>query len=287
MKRRTLLEIAVVVLGSILSAFAVYVFVTPASFAPSGVEGISVMLQQNTGINAGYWSIVFNAPLLVIAWFKLNRKYVIYTILFTVVSSLGMILMELLQIPVYHAGIHIWIPALVSGVLMGFRTGSIMRFGGSTGGLDVLASLIQKSRPYLNVEIPISVLSYIVVGCSYFYYGDINSVLLSVFMIFVFTQTMTRVLHSSRSAVEAKIITNHPEQFREDIILNLKHGATVLAGKGMYSGEEKTMIVTIINIRQMNELNRLARKYPGSFVYYSPVTGVLGNFRWKKDDAAI
>ncbi len=287
MRKRIFLEVAVVILGSLLSAFAVYVFVTPASFAPSGIDGISVMLQQTTGLNAGYWSILFNAPLLLIAWFKLNRKYVLYTILFTVVSSLGMIIMELLQVPVYHAGIHIWIPALVSGVLMGFRTGSIMRFGGSTGGLDILASLIQKSRPHLNVEIPISILSYIVVGCSYFFYGDINSILLSVFMIFVFTQTMTRVLHSSRSAVEAKIITSHPTQFREDIILNLKHGATILDGKGMYSGDEKSMIISIINIRQMGELNRLAQKYPGSFVYYSPVTGVLGNFRWKKDDIAM
>jgi len=286
-KRTVLTEVSIIIAASLLSAFAMHVFVLNASFAPSGIEGIATMLQQGTGISAGYFSMVFNIPLLLFAWFKLNKKYVIYTLLFTVVSSVGMILMEALQVPAYDAGSHIWIPALVSGVLMGFRTGCIIRYGGSTGGLDIIGGLIQKGRPYLAVEAPISVLSYIVVGCSYFVYRDINSILLSMLQIFVFTQAMSKVLHSSRSAVEAKIVTTQPDSFKEDILQNLKHTATVLEGQGMFSGEKKYMIITIINVRQMNELSKIARKYPGSFVYFSPVNGILGNFRWKKHDIPV
>ena len=55
--------------------------------------------------------------------------------------------------------------------------------------------------------------------------------------------------------------------------------------KGMFTGEEKSMIVTIININQMDELIKLSRKYPNSFVYFSEVNGVWGNFRWRKHDA--
>ena len=286
-KRTVLMEVSIIVAASILSAFAMHVFVLNASFAPSGIEGIATMLQQGTGISAGYFSMVFNIPLLLFAWFKLNKKYVVYTLLFTVVSSVGMILMEALQVPAYDAGSHIWIPALVSGVLMGFRTGCIIRYGGSTGGLDIIGGLIQKGRPYLAVEAPISVLSYIVVGCSYFVYRDINSILLSMLQIFVFTQAMSKVLHSSRSAVEAKIVTTQPDSFKEDILQNLKHTATVLEGQGMFSGDKKYMIITIINVRQMNELTKIARKYPGSFVYFSPVNGILGNFRWRKYDIPV
>lgn len=277
-------EVVIVTLCSLLSAAAMHIFVLNASFAPSGIEGIATMLQQTTGISAGYYSMVFNVPLLLFAWFKLNKKYVVYTLLFTVISSVGMILMESLRMPAYDAGDQIWIPAVVGGVLMGFRTGCIIRYGGSTGGLDILGGLIQKSRPYLEVETPISILSYIVIACSYFVYKDITSILLSMLMIFVFTQAMAKVLHSSRSAVEAKIVTTEPDRFKEDILLNLKHTATVLEGEGMFSGQKKYMIITIINIRQMNELNKIARKYPGSFVYFSPVNGILGNFRWNKHD---
>lgn len=287
MKKTIAAEAAAITLCSILSAFTMHIFVLPASFAPSGVEGIATMLQQLTGWSAGYYSMLFNIPLLLFAWFKLNKKYVIYTLLFTVVSSVAMIFLELWQIPVYNAGQQIWIPAVVSGVLMGMRTGLIIRAGGSTGGLDIIGGLIQKKRPYLEVETPISILSYIVIGCSYFLYREINSILLSMLQIFVFTQAMGKVLHSSRSAVEAKIITNDPERFKEDILLNLKHSATVIEGQGMFSGEKKAMIITIINVRQMNELTKISKKYPGTFVYFSAVNGVLGNFRWRKDDAAV
>lgn len=287
MKKTIVNEVLIIVLCSLLSAFAMHVFVLPASFAPSGVEGIATMLQQTTNLSAGYYSMIFNVPLLLFAWFKLNKKYVAYTLLFTVVSSVGMILMEALKVPAYHADIQIWIPAVVSGVLMGFRTGMIIRMGGSTGGLDIIGSLIQKSRPYLEVETPISILSYIVIGCSYFVYRDINSILLSMLQIFVFTQAMGKVLHSTRSAVEAKIITTEPQRFKEDILLNLKHTATVIEGEGMFSGKKKYMIITIINVRQMNELTKIVQKYPGTFVYFGSANTVLGNFRWNKDDIPV
>lgn len=287
MKRSAVNEVLIITLCSLLSALAMHVFVLQASFAPSGVEGIATMLQKVTGLSAGYYSMIFNVPLLLFAWFKLNKKYVVYTLLFTVISSVGMILMDALDVPVYRAGQHIWIPAVVSGVLMGFRTGMIIRMGGSTGGLDIIGCLIQKGKPYLEVETPISILSYIVIGCSFFVYRDVNSILLSMLQVFVFTQAMGKVLHSTRSAVEAKIITNDPEQFKEDILLKLKHSATVLQGSGMFSGEKKYMIITIINVRQMNELTKIVRKYPGTFVYFGTANTVLGNFRWNKDDIPI
>ena len=287
MKKSVVNEVLIITLCSLLSAFAMHVFVLQASFAPSGVEGIATMLQKVTGLSAGYYSMIFNVPLLLFAWFKLNKKYVVYTLLFTVISSVGMILMDALDVPVYRAGQHIWIPAVVSGVLMGFRTGMIIRMGGSTGGLDIVGCLIQKGKPYLEVETPISILSYIVIGCSFFVYRDVNSILLSMLQLFVFTQAMGKVLHSTRSAVEAKIITNDPEQFKEDILLKLKHSATVLQGSGMFSGEKKYMIITIINVRQMNELTKIVRKYPGTFVYFGTANTVLGNFRWNKDDIPI
>jgi uncharacterized membrane-anchored protein YitT (DUF2179 family) len=108
---------------------------------------------------------------------------------------------------------------------------------------------------------------------------------MSVIQMLIFNLAMNSVLKTTRNAVEVRIITSDPEQFREDIIFNLKHGATVMDCKGMFTGEDKSMIVTIININQMDELIKLSRKYPNSFVYFSEVNGVWGNFRWRKHDA--
>jgi hypothetical protein len=86
------------------------------------------------------------------------------------------------------------------------------------------------------------------------------------------------------SAVEVKIVTKHPENIKNDIIYNLKHGATVVESHGMYTEEKSYMVMSVINIRQIPELYEILRKYPGTFAYYGDVGGVRGNFRWKSTD---
>ena len=84
-------DILLLIVAAFLSAIGLYTFVNPANFAPSGVDGISMMVQKLSGINMGYISLAINIPLLIVAWFFISKKYVVYTSLFTVVSSVAMI----------------------------------------------------------------------------------------------------------------------------------------------------------------------------------------------------
>lgn len=282
---RTAIDILLIIVAAFLSAIGLYTFVNPANFAPSGVDGISMMVQKLTDINMGYVSLAINLPLLVIAWFFISRKYVVYTSLFTGVSSVAMIVMEKINMYEYMTENHVWIAVFASGIMLGARTAIMIRIGGSTGGVDIIACIVQKKKPYMNIETLISIFCYVTIGISFFVYRNIESVIMSVIQTLIFNLAMNSVLKTTRNAVEVRIITSDPEQFKEDILLNLKHGATLMDCKGMFTGEEKSMIVTIININQMDELIKLSRKYPNSFVYFSEVNGVWGNFRWRKHDA--
>ena len=282
---RTVTDILLIVIAAFLSAVGLYTFVNPANFAPSGVDGISLMVQKLTEINMGYVSLAINVPLLIIAWFFISRRYVIYTSLFTVVSSVAMIIMEKINMYEYVTDNHVWIAVFASGIMLGVRTAIMIRIGGSTGGVDIIACIVQKRKPYMNIETLISIFCYVTIGISFFVYRNIESVIMSVIQTLIFNLAMNSVLKTTRNAVEVRIITSDPEQFKDDILLNLKHGATLMDCKGMFTGEEKSMIVTIININQMDELIKLSRKYPNSFVYFSEVNGVWGNFRWRKHDA--
>ena len=244
-----------------------------------------MMVQKLTEINMGYVSLAINVPLLIIAWFFISRRYVIYTSLFTVVSSVAMIVMEKINMYEYVTENHVWIAVFASGIMLGVRTAIMIRIGGSTGGVDIIACIVQKRKPYMNIETLISIFCYVTIGISFFVYRNIESVIMSVIQTLIFNLAMNSVLKTTRNAVEVRIITSDPEQFKDDILLNLKHGATLMDCKGMFTGEEKSMIVTIININQMDELIKLSRKYPNSFVYFSEVNGVWGNFRWRKHDA--
>ena len=283
-KLRYVIDVFLIIVAATLSAVGLYTFVNPANFAPSGVDGISMMIQKLTGFNMGYVSLAINIPLLIVAWFFISKKYVIYTSLFTVISSVAMIVMEKINMYEYITENHVWIAVFASGIMLGVRTAIMIRIGGSTGGVDIIACIVQKKKPYMNIETLISIFCYVTIGVSFFVYQNIESIIMSVVQTLIFNLAMNSVLKPTRNAVEVRIITNNPEQFKDDILINLKHGATVIDCHGMYTGEDKAMIVTIINIHQMDELIKLSRKYDSSFVYFSDVNGVWGNFRWNKSD---
>ncbi len=279
-------DIFIIIFASFIGALSLHTFVNPAGFAPTGVEGLSLMTQKVFGINMGYVSMMINVPLLIFAWFFINKKYVVYTLIYTLVSGGMLILMEQFGMPTFETA-NTWVSVFASGILSGARTAFLIKLGGSSGGVDIVASVIQKKHPYINIETLITATSYVVIGISFFVYGNLESVLMSVVQMLIFNLAMNSLLKSSRNAVEVRIITGDPVHFREDILQFLKHGATTLECKGMYTGDDKTMIVTVINIRQMSDLIKLSRKYPGSFIYFSDVSGVWGNFRWNKWDKVM
>lgn len=282
---QVIMDLFLIIVASVLSAIGLYTFVNPANFAPSGIDGIAMMLQKLTDINMGYISLAINIPLLIMAWFFISKKYVVYTTLFTVISSVMLILVEKFDFYQYISQNNAWIAVLASGIILGVRTAIMIKIGGSSGGVDIVSCVIQKKKPYLNIENLISIFCYIIIGISFFVYGNIESIIMSVAQMLIFNFAMNYMLKTTRNAVEARIITSNPDAFKEDIINNLKHGATVIDCKGMFTGDDKKTIVTIINLRQMDDLIKISKKHPNSFIYFSEVNGVWGNFRWNKSDA--
>lgn len=284
--KRESINLACTIVAALMSAFGMHYFVTSNNFAPAGLDGVATMIGHLAGVNPAYFILALNLPLLVVAWFVLKRRYVIYTVLFTVISSGAMLIFEAVGMPTFSSGEGL-MAAIFSGALFGLRTGLMLRISASSGGIDIIAGMINKKYPYRNIENVIAAICYFIIAVSYFVYDrNVMSVLLSVVQMFVFERASGVMLRENRNAVEVKIITKNPEEIRDDIIYNLKHGATVVESYGMYTDERSFMIISIINIRQIPELFEILKKYPNTFAYYDNVDGVRGNFRWKSMDIA-
>lgn len=283
-KTKIFTEIFLTLLSAIISALTLHVFVYNNKFAPSGVDGIATMLQEITQINAGIYYFVLNIPLLIIAWFFLDKRFVVYTVLFTVLSSAFIYLLAEINFYQYKAENERLLAAIFSGILLGIRTGIMIRLGSSTGGVDIVASIFQKRNTHINIERIISVICYAIILASFIVYKDLNSILLSFVQMYIFEWGVNFVMKDNRDAVEFKIITKYPEELKQEILFELKHGATVMESKGMFTGEDSNMIISIVNQRQIPEFLKIINKYPKTFVYYSKVMGVRGNFRWRKSD---
>ncbi len=277
-------NIALTVISALLSALTLHVFVADAGFAPSGVDGIATMLQHITGISMGLFTFAINMPLLIIALFVLKKRYVIYTVLFTVFSSGFLVVLEKMNFYQFEHTDEGLLIALISGALLGIRTAIMLKIQASSGGIDIIAGFIQKYSSHINIERIITAICWIISLLSIFVYKNTLSIILSFIQMFVFDRAADYVLKDTRHAVEFKIITKDPDKLIHNIIYELKHGATIVESRGAFSDDSSYMITTIINIRQIPELLNIVKKEDGAFVYYTEAKGITGNFRWNRDD---
>ena len=282
--KKEITNVLIALISSVISAVGIYFFVEPYNFAPSGVDGISALLRQLTGdkINVGIFNIAINTPLLIIAWFVLKRRYVIYTGIYMVFSSLLINVLHILNVPVPEIT-NALIPAIFAGVAQG-GTALMLKIGGSSGGVDVVGCMIQTKMRHVKVERIIAILSYVIVALTYVVFWELEAVLLSAIEVFVCEQISASVLRSSRSAVKFEVITDEPEEICEEIINNLKHGATLIKGQGVFSEQEKAVIVVVINYYQLADFLQIISSHKNTFAYYVDVMGVKGNFDWAKDE---
>lgn len=286
---RTLLMLLFAVTVSFVS---LYVFVIPAEFAPSGIDGISTILYKITGINIGWFKLCINIPLMILALIYLKRRYVIYVIIFTLFDSFGVILLESFHfytfipdsLDITQAVGYRLIAAIFAGVALGVSTAVMLKIDCSTGGVDIIGCLVNLKKPNFNIERVVSIICYCVIICSYFVYHDLTSILLSVIQIFVYEWTVSAILRKERYAFEVKIITKEPEKIRDEIIYKHHHSATIVNAKGMYSNDDYYMVITVLNSRNMSEFMNTMKKHPETFIYITDGIRVQGDFHFGDSD---
>ena len=150
-------------IAAFVSATALHVFVYPANFVPLGLEAVVTMLYSLfPSVNAGYFNLILNAPLIIFAIIKLNKKYVFFSVWFTIISSLFLILLDAVSFPQYLEDERL-LAAIFAGIMLGIRTGLMLRIGSSTGGVDIIAVIFQKKLPQVNIE---RIIACIIFNCS-------------------------------------------------------------------------------------------------------------------------
>lgn len=281
-----------VFIAASIASLYLHAFVTPARFAPSGIDGLCMILFEITGLNMGWFKLIINIPLLILAWIFLKKRYVFHVMLFTLLVSVGVIFWESISFYTFiptdltdaeMVGYRL-MAALVSGVLLGLHIGILLKRGYSSGGVDIIAGLFHIWKPQWNIERLISICSYIIVGISYLVYWDLTSIFLSIIQIFVGEWTIAGILRRERYAIEVKVVTKHPEEIRDEILYKYQHSATILSAKGMYSGEDYFMVVSVMNSRDITGFINGMKKYPDTFVYFSGGVRVQGEFHFNEHE---
>jgi uncharacterized membrane-anchored protein YitT (DUF2179 family) len=271
MKKDDFRQLVIIIIGSIIISAAFNLFFIPHNILSSGLSGIAIMLGLITPFDTGLLNFVLNLPLLIIGTLKLGKRFIIFTIISVVVTSLGLYI-----IPVTPIGSEPILSSIFGGVLGGLGAGVILKVSGSSGGFDIVAVLLTRKK-----DIPLgsilSGLNAIVVIFSGFIFGW-DSALNTLIGIYASGKVIDTI-HTRHIKLTLMIVTKKGEVIQKKLLENFYRGITIMEGYGAYTGERKKILMTVITRYQLTEIKKLIKEIdPQAFVNITETKEVLGSF---------
>jgi uncharacterized membrane-anchored protein YitT (DUF2179 family) len=268
-----------IMLGTAVYAFGLHYFLIPNQLMEGGVTGIGVLLNYAAGWPLSITTLVLNIPLFLLGWRTLGKFQMIYTILGTVSLSSFLALMEWFIrlgwiVPFKSSGDHMLI-ALYAGATLGAGLGIVFRFGGTTGGIDIIARILSRKRGYSMGQI-ILFFDAIIIGLSLFYIS-LEKVLYTLVVVFVASKLIDFIQDGSYSAKAFSIISDHSAAIATAITQELERGVTLMQAKGAFSGQDKEVVYCVVGRYETRRLKGIVRKIdPHAFIVINDVHDVLG-----------
>ena len=273
-------------LSAFLVSFAAHALITPNDFTIGGISGVAILLDKAVGVPQSVTILGVNLPLVILSFFFVKRRFSILSAINIGLQSIFLLLMETV-IPDFVVefttnGEKIF-AALSAGLCVGAAIAFAFKAGGSTGGTDILAVLIQKKIAAASIANMIFIINCVVIACSLFVFqGDtlaetLLPIMMAAFEAYIESRTNESVTNGFHSAREFRIITDKPEEMASALMHELSRGVTSLPATGMYTKFTHTMLLCVVHRRQVVALKRIMKRVdPDSFAVMSNVSQVLG-----------
>lgn len=287
-------EYSLITLGILLYVTGWAVFLVPNNLVGGGVSGVASIIQYGTRgfIKIGTTYFVINAILLVIALFTLGKSFGGKTVFAVILASVGLnvfqdlIPAEIIQTLAIDNGKLM--STIMGGIMVGVGIGLTMSQGGSSGGTDIIALIVNKyrnvspGRMILLMDVVIILSSMLVP--SYTADGDllpwtekVTTVVYGFILVMVNSTVIDLYLSGSRQSVQVFILSKKYEQIADTITHELRRGVTVLDGKGWYTKHSTEVLMVITRKTDLSILLRAIKSIdPDAFLSVSSVTGVYG-----------
>ncbi len=268
------------VIGGIIYGIGLNVFVGPIHLYMGGLTGIAQILNTilsgilPAGVNVtGLFVLLINIPLLFLAFKAMNRVFFQKTVLTIIAETIALSLIPIPSAPLADNPLTL---SLFGGIISGIGAGIILRYGGSSGGVDIIGIYMALKRPNVSVgKLSAIIALFVFLYCFVFY--PFETVLYSVIYTMLCTLIMDKV-YLQNIKVAVLVITKKPDHWAY-INNELQRGATVWRGIGAYSGEDTYIIYSVVSKYEMPILRgHLRRNDPNSFMVSWDHVQVGGNF---------
>ena len=271
-----------IALGAAIYAFGFVNFNMVNHLAEGGISGITLIFHALFKLNPAYTQILFNIPLFIFGVKIFGKRGMIYTIHGTVCLSVFIWLFQRMSFSIDLAHDTL-IAALLAGIFAGIGGGIVFRFGGTTGGGDIIGRYFEQKKG-LALGQTLFVFDIVVLTLSLSYI-DIQHMMYTVIASFVFSQVVAVVQNGGYTVRGMLIISSKYTEISQKITDEIGRGATYLKAEGVYSGQETKVIYVVLSPVQVQAVKAiLAEIDPDAFVSIINVHEVIGSgFTYTED----
>ena len=280
----TVKDYLILTVASFLFAFAWEGFMIPNGMSAGGMMGLCTIVQYATGgfIQAQYSYIVINAVLIIVAVLAMGIGFGFKTIYCIVVSSLAMGLVGSLDFLHSAPGEFLFIQERVlipvfAGAIEAIGIGLILRYGGSTGGTDIISLMVNK---YWPISLSMIYLVTDVIICSLLLFlpeKNFSDMCYGLEELVVFSLMIDIVVGGKRSSYQLLVFSEHYKEIANHIITNMDRGVTLLKAQAWYTKKDKDVLLILINQKELPSLTRVIKEVdPRAFMSISPTNNVYG-----------
>lgn len=217
------------------------------------MSGIAILLGMLTPFDIGIVNFLLNVPLLILGYYKLGK-----TIIFNTMICVSALSFFLYIVPVITIADNLLLSSIAGGVFGGIGIGLILKYSGTSGGLDIIAIIISRASN-ISVGMLLTGMNGIIVLISGAIF-DWNIALYTMLSIYL-TGRVIDTIHTNHIKLTMQIVTSKGEPIREALIASIYRGITVMEGYGGYTKENKQILMMVVTRYETMQIKKIVRKY--------------------------
>lgn len=273
-EKRYIKDIFYWVVGCGIYSFAVASLLKPNEISPGGFTGVATAVSFLSGLPSGTLLLALNIPLLIIAFKKLGGGFILKTVAVTFLLSFFLNIAESISPQFKVSPI---LAAVFGGIISGFGLSLILLRGATTGGVDVVAMLINSKKRHFSLGRIIMLFDFGVIALAAFCYGNIESALYSVITIYAASQIMDGVLYGGDRGKILFIVSRNGKKIAKQVGISLKRGITVMSATGGFTGNENNLLLCAVRKHEVASLLEIIRNADeNAFTVVSDAGEIIG-----------
>jgi uncharacterized membrane-anchored protein YitT (DUF2179 family) len=271
--------VAPIMLGSAVYAFGLLYFIIPNQLMEGGVTGITILLNYAFNIPIFLTTLLLNFPLFLLGWKILGGRQIVYTGVGIGSLSLFLWIFEKMisagWIVPFSTEHDFILAALYAGVTLGTGLGIVFRFGGTTGGVDIVARILGRNFGWSMGQIILAI-DIIIIATSILYIPK-EKILYTLVAVFISSRVIDFIQEGAYAAKAFTIISDEAPQIADLITVELDRGVTLIPAIGAYSKQAKHMVYCVVSRQEIRRLSLLVKSIDShAFIIISDVHDVQG-----------